>query len=42
MKTFKFTAETIIEAEDEDEAKSIFANNSDNFAYEADCEEIKN
>ena len=40
MKTFKFTSETIIEAESEDEAKSIFANTSEHFAYKADCEEV--
>lgn len=39
---FKFTSETIIEAETEEEAKDKFAENSFDFAAEANIEKIKN
>ena len=40
MKKFKFYSETIIEAETEEIAKDKFADESINFAANADCEEI--
>ena len=40
MKTFKFTSVAYVEAETEEEAQEIFANNSWDFAADADCEEV--
>lgn len=40
MRTFLFTSYVRIEAENEDEAKTKFANDSYDFAYEAECEDI--
>ena len=41
MKRFKFYSETIIEAETEEEAKEKFADNSWDFAANAECEQIE-
>ena len=41
MKTYKFIAEAIIEAESEEKAKEKFVNNSFDFAANAEVEEIK-
>lgn len=41
MKTFRFSADTYIEAKNEKEAKDKFADNSFDFASTADCEEVK-
>lgn len=38
MKTFRYYRETFIDAEDEEQAKDIFADESWNFASEAECE----
>jgi hypothetical protein len=40
MKTFRFYAESFIEAENEEEAMEIFANESFDFAGEAEIEEV--
>ena len=40
MKTFKFTSVRHIDAETEEEAQDIFADESWNFAAEADVEEV--
>lgn len=40
MKTFKFTSVSYIEAENEEEAMDKFADESWNFAANADCEEV--
>ena len=41
MKKYKFVATTIIEANSEDVAKEIFANESYNFASMAEVEELE-
>jgi len=40
MKKFKFISEYIIEAENEEQAKMEFADNSFNFAADAECVEV--
>lgn len=40
MPQYVFTAEKIIEADSEEEAKDIFAANSFDFAAEAECDEL--
>lgn len=40
MKLYKFTADQLIVAENEQEAKDIFANESWDFAVQAEVEEI--
>lgn len=40
LKLFKFTADLYIAAKNENEAKSIFADESWDFASNADCEEV--
>ena len=40
MKTYKFTADKIIEAKNEEEAKNLFADNSFDFAADAEIEQV--
>lgn len=40
MKRFQFTSISVIEAETEEEAKEQFANESFDFAANAECEEL--
>ena len=42
MNTYKFTATMMIETENEEKAKDIFANNSFDFASTTEVEEIDN